>query len=230
MELLVTIGVIALVAAAVVPSIWKIFSAGSAAQAYNLMAAQLTGARAEAVQSEKFAGVHVQLATDARADLKNACFAGVVRYSGGATGTFGRVEGYLPRRIPGSMVFGELPPPANVDGEINTESNFDNFTSFTVVFSPAGAAVCQTPLNDAGNPARTGHVLFNAGDPLFSGTTKLWEPGVANVTDDGEGPATAMTLFDYAEMEKSGDRGGFLGTYSEYLPVNVHTGQLFPRE
>jgi prepilin-type N-terminal cleavage/methylation domain-containing protein len=224
MELLVVIGVIALVATAAVPSIWHIFSAGSAAQAYNMMAAQLTAARAEAVQSEKFAGVHVQFADSTRTDIKNACFTGVVRYSGGAEGSFGGVGGYLPRRIPGSMAFGELPrPAADVNGEINTRSNFDNFTSFTVVFSPAGAAVRQTPRTD-------GAVFFDAGNALFSGATKLWNSDVANVSGNGEGPATAMTLFDYAEMEKSGDRGGYLGTYSEYLPVNVHTGQLFPRE
>jgi len=243
MELLVVIGVMALVAAAAVPSIWHVFSAGSEAQAYNLMAAQLTAARAEAVQSEAFSGVHVQFAADGtRRDIKNACFTSMVRYSGGSNGTFGSIPGYMPRRMPGSIGFGEIPGTSSkfidsgtgdfksVDGDLNTQSNLDDFSSFTVVFSPGGAAVRQTPLNDPGNPNRTGNIFFNAGDPLFSGTTKLWESTVANGSGDGECPATAMTLFDYAELKKASDPAVYLNENAQYLPVNVHTGQLFPRE
>lgn len=247
MELLVVIGVIALVAAAAVPSIWHIFAAGSQGQAYNLMAAQLTLARSEAIQSGDYVGVHVQFASPggAREDLEDTCFAAVVRYSGGASGRFRGVAGYPPRRMPGTVGFGEIPGRMSgtefkfldsagnfrsVGGDLDTGSDLDDFTSFTVVFSSSGSAVRQTPYRDTNDPSRNGWVVFDTTDKLFTGAdTKLWNAAMANL-NGGECPTTAMTLFDYAELIKSDNRLTHLNENAQYLPVNVHTGQLFPRE
>ena len=228
MELLVVIGVIALVAAVAVPSIIGIFNAGADAQAYNLLAAQLSAARSQAIQDGNYVGLHVQMAyynltegSEYNADLKYVCYASLVSYNKD-TKRFGAAPGYIPRRMPGHIAFGEIPGDFVDDtGSFNelTDTQLKDFTSFTVVFSQAGSAVTQV----AGET-----VQFDGGDALFTGAdTKLWAPGLAN----GEDPAIAVTMFDYVELQmRAGARGDYLNTYGQFLPINVHTGQLFPRE
>jgi len=272
MELLVVIGVIALVAAAAVPSIWNIFSAGADAQAYNLMSANLTAARSYAMEIGAFAGVHVQRAggtcylavvqspsawTNATGYVPNDVVKDLVddtywvcrqEHNSSSTGSFqedrqayaGRWQqdvgaktrfvgskGFLPHRVPGNMAFGEMSGTFVDDSGFRNldTANLDDFTSFTVVFSSSGAAVRQVPGN---------RVAFNPQDKLFGGAKPLWDVNIANDGGGGEYPMTAMTLFDYTVLEGDdtttpADRQAYLNNYGQYLPVNVHSGQLFPR-
>ena len=110
--------------------------------------------------------------------------------------------GYLPRRMPGHMAFGEIPGSSSggdfafVDGAGNfkqlTDAQLDDFTSFTVVFSQGGAAVTRV--------ADT-NVKFNGDDALFAtGAKQLWNPTVAKYST-GEDPTVAVTMFDYVELK-----------------------------
>ncbi|MDY6913530.1 MAG: prepilin-type N-terminal cleavage/methylation domain-containing protein [Planctomycetota bacterium] len=220
-ELLTVMGIIVLLAGIALPSVVGLFRAGADAQAYNLLAAQLTAARALAIQESTYAGVHVQLADpDENPSLEGVCYASIVIYSGSSQ--FGQAPGYIPRRIPGGMAFGELSNTfVNSSGDYQGLSDIDDFTTFTIVFSPSGSVV----VNVAG-----GNVQFNTNDNLFDDTSPniaLWDATDAN--DDTEG-VSAVTMFHYSTFNKTGDRAAYLNESGQFLPVNVYTGQLFQRQ
>jgi prepilin-type N-terminal cleavage/methylation domain-containing protein len=119
LEMMVVIGLVALMASMALPSVIALFNSGADAQAYNLISAQLTAARAKAVLSNTYAGVHFQLA-DAlngtadplrspaellRPELAGVCFTGLIIYDSGKR-CFDIMPGSAPQRIPGNIAFG----------------------------------------------------------------------------------------------------------------------------
>jgi len=237
-ELLVVLAIIALIAGAVIPSVLGAFGAGADAQAYNVLSAQLGAARAQAIATGTYAGVHVQQADPDVTDLSDAWYAAVMIYKdvdptpGGVDMKFVLAPGFTPRRLPGSIVFGEISNRAmNAGGDYDVSTDeLEDFTTFTVVFSPTGAVVRQV---------RTRDIVFDGNDPIFSGSTgkQLWDPRRANAdTDnngqDGEPGAAAVVLFDYADLRdlsSPNDRNAYLKRSGQLIPINVYTGQLFPR-
>ena len=227
MEMMVVIGLVALMATMALPSIVSLFNSGADAQAYNLIAAQLTAARALAIEKSTYAGVHVQMADmRARPELKSeACFSALVLYN--------PRERYFelydqPRRTPGSMAFGKVTGTYD-----NTAKTLYEFTSFTVAFSSAGSAVRQIE----GETIR-----FNPQDPAFdpddhvdandiAGSRRLWEWDRTGGTDGRRG-VIALCIFDLGQYlpRADGKRVQYLKDNARFLPLNVHTGQLFPRE
>ena len=224
-ELLVVIAIIVLVAAVALPTVIGLFSAGADAQAHNVIAAQLAYARALAIQNNTYAGVHVQMADNL--DFEETCYAAVVIYNQSA-GTFSLATGCKPQRIPGSIAFGQLRgtgSPTFVSGAsyVNlTDGNLPDFTAFTVVFSPSGQVVTSVA---GSNVSFTNDSLFAAVKP-DSGDTQLW------INPGGEPAATAITMFDYRELNlrSAAERITYLNESGQFLPINVYTGQLFPRE
>jgi len=234
-ELLVVLAIIALIAGTVIPSVLGAFGAGADAQAYNVFSAQLGAARALAITTGAYAGVHVQQADPDATDLNNAWYAAVMIYKdldptpGGVDMKFVLAEGFRPRRLPGSFVFGEISDRSmnGADYTLNSDSEVEDFTTFTVVFSPSGAVVRQVRGQD---------IVFDRNDPIFSGSTgkQLWDPDVANRPNgNGEPGAAAVVLFDYADfrdLPSGPDRNAYLKQSGQLIPVNVYTGQLFPRK
>lgn len=89
MELLIVIMIICLVAAISLPSIVNLMTSGADSHAYGILASQLAVARALAVLSGTYVGVHVQMADEAATGLKNKCYTAIVRLDsdkGAATG------------------------------------------------------------------------------------------------------------------------------------------------
>ena len=62
LEMMVVIGLVSMMVAMSLPSVVALFDAGADAQAYNLITAQLTAARAQAVVGNTYSGIHIQLA------------------------------------------------------------------------------------------------------------------------------------------------------------------------
>jgi prepilin-type N-terminal cleavage/methylation domain-containing protein len=126
LEMMVVIGLVALMASMALPSIVALFNSGADAQAYNLISAQFTAARAKAVLSSTYAGVHGQMADalnetadplrqpDAplRPELANVCFSGLISYypanyfAPSTPACFDLIPGMSPQRIPGNVAFG----------------------------------------------------------------------------------------------------------------------------
>jgi len=118
LEMMVVIGLVSLMVSMSLPSVIALFNAGADAQAYNLVSAQLTVARARAVVGNTYAGVHVQLAdaplieTDTaqnptllRPELAGVCFSGIITYDPN-TGARSFDLTAAPKRVPGAIVFG----------------------------------------------------------------------------------------------------------------------------
>jgi len=221
-EIVITIGVLVLVATIAMPSVVAIINAGSDNQAYNLLSAQLKGARALAIESQNYTALHVQMAYPATG-YEDVCFATIMVLNA-AGDKFIPADGFGPRRMPGNMAFGDLHGVLG-GSPYGPISDLTDFTTFTVVFNPAGQAVKQVK---GGNvELDTTHAIFTEG-PTNDPKVELWRS--SDATD--ELAATALTLFDYREIKprSPADRATYLNANGQILAVNVFTGQLLPRE
>ena len=224
-ELLIVIGIIIMVAGLALPTMISMLSAGSDAQAYNMLSGQLMVARALAIQHDTYVGVHVQhgqdSATKTDEELSRASFSAIVWIPPGSTDTtFELVEGYTARRIPGTVAFGE------VTGDFTSGSSFINltnaqamadFTAFTVVFSPQGEFV-KKPKDVAVQLATN-----------LAGTDQLWDAAQAN----GEEAVRVITIFDHGEVAALLNQTAqqtYLKEHAQFLYVNTYTGRLSSRD
>ncbi len=165
LEMMVVIGLVSLMVSMSLPSVIALFNAGADAQAYNLIAAQLTAARARAVVGGTYAGIHVQLAdaplveTDSaefptllRPELQGVCFSGMLKYDPN-TRSFDLLA--APTRVPGVIAFGYASKGITSSGTTsgleatlgessdnpftNAAGTLSKFTTFSVIFNPFGA-------------------------------------------------------------------------------------------
>jgi len=243
MEMMIVIGLVGLIAGLALPSIVALYNAGADRQAYNLIAAQLTAARALAIEKGTFAGLHIQLA-DMREgeeylnpDLKHVCFSCLVVLDR-KVGTHGAFRLYgIPQQVPKPYALAEVSR-RTVEGEsfieeavsnVNDKTVPWNVTTFTVIFSPTGSAVT---LVDGRN------VTFATDEPVFRSTQDPNDFGVAGsgrlwTLPPAEPAVTAVALFnttDYVLKAKAGQGSAYLTNESQLLAINVHTGQLFTGE
>jgi len=257
LEMMVVIGLVALMASMALPSIIALFNSGTDAQAYNLISAQITAARAKAVLSSTYAGVHVQMAdalNDAedgllRPELKEVCFSGLIVYDSEKK-YFDLIPGMAPQRIPGNIAFGyasEAVTGNNRAGlactleatignsasslfEGAAAENMTKFTTFSVIFNPLGAVTRFVN----GDP-----IKFNDQSPIFNdvattdvtrfGAKRLWRLVNIGYVQDRYG-TTAITMFDVAEYSSASNKVAYLNENAQLLPLNVHTGQLYKRD
>jgi len=235
LELAVTLTVILLAATMVVPSVAKMLASSADTEAFNLVAAQLTAARAEAVSGATYAGIHVQLGAPQK--MSDQAYSMVIQYDEGS-GVFRRPANFFPHRVPGKMAFGELSasfiqtalPTAQNPNPPSTYRNLrdqflPDFCAFSVIFSPYGSVVSK--VNNAS-------IRFDPNDAMFNSSnndTYLWAFAVAN-EQAGEEGISAFTMFDYAELSTrdQGGRAQYLNDNGQFMPVNMHTGQLFDRQ
>jgi len=249
MEMMVVIGLVALMATMALPSIMALFNAGADAQAYNLISAQLTAARALAIEKSIYAGVHVQLAARELTDRDDAdegprlrteaCYSGIILYRPSKEKFWLHGE---PRRTPGSIAYGKVAVSGsgstvnNAGRYTGDASDLRKFTTFTVVFSPQGSAIRRLP-------GKSGGLLveFDEDDPAFktkqildtrdiAGSRQIWD--FRDVTG-GEEAVTALCVFDMGEYmvaDQVGSATKYLDESASVIPLNIHTGQLYPRE
>jgi prepilin-type N-terminal cleavage/methylation domain-containing protein len=163
LEMMVVIGLVALMASMALPSVIALFNSGADAQAYNLISAQFTAARARAVVSNTYAGVHVQMAdalneagTLLRPELDGVSFSGLIVYDSEQK-WFDLTPGMVPQRIPGNVSFGYasevvLRPTGALTGTLEATigtsagspftgmaGTITKFTTFSVIFNSLGA-------------------------------------------------------------------------------------------
>jgi prepilin-type N-terminal cleavage/methylation domain-containing protein len=262
-ELLAVICLIGVLSSLALPSVIAMFNSGADSQAYNLLASQLMAARSLAIRSGQYTCVHVQKA-DPNAQhgvLANKFLMAILRYDPRmritlsnntyAYGAFVTAEGYAPVNIPGNCAFGRLDSCIDNNGNYISSalSNDDNFTCFTIVFSPSGTVVTTLPSGDilfatGGNdwaPAgaelltgsNTNSLFDNSGaHPIDSDFSKrVWDPALLYQSNNKEIGVSAVTLFDFSKFRPmdNGARADFLNKNGQFLTINVYTGQLFPR-
>jgi prepilin-type N-terminal cleavage/methylation domain-containing protein len=221
-ELAVALTIILMVVTMVVPTLSEMLASRASMEAFNLVAAQLAAARAEAVTSDTYAGIHVQLGSET--GMTETAYTMIIAYDE-TVSKFRRPPVFMPQELPGGTALGQLTSDfvtAHNPGRyynLTTDAQLAKFCAFSVIFSPEGAVVTQVN-ND--------NIKFVQGDPMFVGkNTKLWEFGLA----DNKLGVTAFTMFDYREVLKrlSTERTAYLDENGQFLPVNMHTGQLFDR-
>lgn len=246
MELLVVIGVIALVSGLAIPAISNFFTAGADAQAYNLLVATCVAARAEAVRTHSFTAVHIQADRTPSANEslppQGKVYLGVFRYDSGS-GVFVANTDFVPKALPGGMGFGEgsnyfLDPASNALQNL-TDANMRDFTSFTIVFAPNGSIARNVPFQ-TGNAS--GKIRFNPADGYFTinaPSVPLWFPNTANATNrgaagGGEDGVRCVWMFELKPFIAIGNNAAARATWlqknGQQIAINFHTGQLLPRE
>lgn len=268
-ELLVVITLLGLVTAIALPTVTSLFNAGADAQAFNLLSAHLTAARANAIVDNNYVGVHVQQASTKNPLLNGEGFyMGLVErnvQSNHAKGLFRLREDSTPQRLPGEYAFGELSYSYLDDAgnfEHITQDNLPYFTSVTVIFNPNGKVVRNIPTTDDYNPLGRFRTIPDQADsplPIFqykgyfeefygfygddtqNFRTQVWDPTIANTIRDGDNDrdgvpgVTAVTMFDYeilkSRLEESEEQAkDYLYENGQLMPVNIHTGLLYPRK
>ncbi|MFP4052371.1 MAG: Tfp pilus assembly protein FimT/FimU [Phycisphaerae bacterium] len=231
-EMMVVLGVIILAAGIALPSITTLMQSGADKQAYNLVAAQIRAARALAIEEGTYAGVHIQLADDRKnPDMEGTCYAGVVIFQQMDSETnptmayFDVAGGYDVHPIPGNMAFGDL---SNEKGTIGGGGDFSygnpkSFTTMTLIFAPSGRLIYSVQ----GKPVR-----LSPTSPFVSGSNALWDDDRGSGQREEFG-TSAICMFNYREFSLAGsssNKSDYMNKNAILLPVNVHTGQLFPLE
>jgi prepilin-type N-terminal cleavage/methylation domain-containing protein len=243
-EMMVVIGLVALLAAMALPSIVTLLSAGADAQAYNLIAAQLTFARALAIERVNYAGVHCQIA-DAkvagalvRPKQEDVCFTGIVFIDDANANTNGSITtanpnggnrkftGYsVPKPVPGGIGLGQVVTAmasgetATVDAATTTACSYTGDAGYKPVFTTFtvvfNANGTVVRSNDATN---SGKVEFWDSDPLFK---------VPTTTSAGD-VIGSQQLWDILNANKANNQYGAtaiaLFEMKRYAPVASATG------
>jgi prepilin-type N-terminal cleavage/methylation domain-containing protein len=244
-ELTIVISVIVLAMAISLPTLITSFRAGADKQSENILSSLCTAARVTAVRDGKYTLVHHQLsvATTVNDLTTRHSYLAICTGTKGVNGTMFRLTpGFDPQRLPGDMCLGAVSRNtvsnsgtgasynSNVINAVSGGNpNPDPFTSFSIVFSPAGRVVTQIDgIED---------VRFDITDPAFRNTdanTYLWDPAVAN-GNNAQG-VSAVTLFSYGQYVARPSSGAgptkfnYIDENGDFLPVNVYTGQLFLRK
>lgn len=228
-ELLVTISIIALVLGIAGPSTIKLFSTNADTQAYNMFSTQMALARAQAIESANYVGLHSQI-TDSSSShpyvsankLSDKCVLAIVAWDEGHN-AFDLKPSEQPQVVPGSMAFGQIfgtGTGATVNSSSDysvTSSNLEKFTTFTILFNPDGE-ITKT--------AAGSNIKFLNSSALFDGDSSIW-----SVPTEEQG-ATCVTMFDYLTLKSKGSTGynTYLNETGQFIAANVYTGRLFKRE
>ncbi len=221
-EMAVAVAIIVMVVLMVVPTMSKMLSSRASMEAFNLVAAQLSAARAEAIAGNTYAGIHVQL-DEATEMVDKVAYSMIIVYDKDDS-VFRRHNLFTAQELPGRTAMGKLTGtfitgnPAKYRN-LGTDSLLGSFCAFSVIFSPEGTVVTKVDGNK---------IMFDSSDPMFNGATKLWDYPRAN----GKAGVTAFAMFNHLEVLKreTSAREVYLDENGQFLPVNMHTGQLFDRQ
>lgn len=231
-ELTVVIFVIVLLATMAIPTAISLLRSGSDSQAYNIVTATLSAARAEAIQRNTYVAVHFQMA------VKQEKSGGQYKWQDGANNYFRRSEGltyaaifiydyetatdtqkkwllapnHSPKALPGSITVA----PAGSTTVTDT-------TCLTVVFSPNGSIARQI---NGQNIDLTASPAFTDGNPTASANTQaFW---LASIATPRPGVA-ALTIVDYDRYSaetSAPKKTAYLTDNAQLIPINIYTGQL----
>ena len=234
-ELLIVIGIIIMVAGLALPTMLSLLTSGSGAQAYNMLSGQLMVARAMAIQHGTYVGVHVQTgqssASQSGEDLSRACYCAIVWIPPGTMGTtFELAQGYIPQRVPGMIAFGEITgdfvsPTSTPTFNLGPAAKLEDFTAFTIVFSPEGEVVKKPSQADAATAIQLKSDLAGAA----GAADILWDETYAN-SEEG---VRVITIFDHGEvvaLPSLSQQNTYLKEHAQFLYVNTYTGRLSSRD
>jgi len=224
-EMMAVIGIIALLAAIILPTAVRLFSASSHEQARQMLSASLTGARAAAIEHAEYRIVHVQVGKD------GSTWVCPMRRPAPTPARpaprFGSEGIIVPYRLPGHIAFGGIAErflvPAGDKYKPNlTDLLLEDFTSFSVGFSADGTVI--TDIDGAA-------FALDAMAPMFGRAKQaIWEE-----CPHPEYGVRAVTYFSYPELRvlpaiaaqpNEITRTEYLNDNAQFLALNPLTGRV----
>lgn len=136
-ELLVAIGIIALLVAIAVPTVGTMFKGANEAKAINTIKAALSLGRSKAMQNQTYAGVRFQ-----RNAHNGKFYAVIIEHDPSATNLaygFLAAPGVKPMPLPSGIGLVAMGP--NSDSDLNSENEVEDHHTFSVVFGTQGNVV-----------------------------------------------------------------------------------------
>ncbi len=229
-EILVVLGVIAILVGITLPGIIDIFSSGSEGQAYSVTNSLLRTARAYAIENSVYTAVHFQPADRDLEEFSDrwSTFASIMAWNE-EDGYFQMPAGFEPVAIPGGMAVGAVDDRFfNSDGSIKNITQPEKLVTATVIFSPEGKVVRWAPTSN-------GHAKFDLADgALFDkdDDLRIWDNDNStwNMHTLGVTAVTFFPLQEYMSLTNTSSRTYFLQDKAAFTGINLYTGQLFPRK
>jgi len=234
-EMITVVGLITIVLTIVLPTISSVTDSTDRSKTANLLPPYVALARTEALKRSEYVGLHIGL-SDRGSGIR--CYMAFVsgQFNGSqiaiqALKNSGAVA-YPPKALPSPYAFGELSGNF-VDGSGNFTSvssgdsdgdgiqdALEDFTTFTILFSPIGTMVAKEPITYIADST-----LFGTPAPSNDILWKLPQ----NDHDTTTTSALGATLVDCQILgDKTGsDWASYLNDNAEFMAFNSYTGEYF---
>ena len=229
-ELLVALGIIMLSMTVMLPVLRGLFVASGDIEAIASMGGMLSEARGLAIETQAPSLLHVQPGVD------NSGWAAAMKLDTGlAVPKFVSAPGFVPQKIPGGYIFGQVTAPY-VSGNdfqaaaLDTDLEVMDFLTFNVIFSAEGALITQ--VNGAAPVIDTAGAAFSSALAKVKiwDASRVWDgaPAKDALKEDG---IKVMVPVPYMQFKLTDtNRYTLVNDEKRFLVINPYTGQLLSEE
>jgi prepilin-type N-terminal cleavage/methylation domain-containing protein len=237
MELLVVIGIIAILAGLSMPAINAMQKSYNSTGTEGMIITALSTARTLAISNQKYAGVRFQKAGDPNNVLKADQYIIFIindeDMPGTLTDAFRAIEGYKPIKLPsniGVIDMNDLSFNNNIDDNLELA----DASRFSIIFSSAGRLVIHL----AQTRNKDGVTNNSSDDMVFNTLAKITDPTnpcgmfVQDSTTENESSRRALVIYSRDTFNKIPAGNRYTG-YLKNLPVlyiNPYTGALIEKK
>jgi len=230
-ELLVAIGIIAVVVAITIPAINAMQKSSGSTGTVQMISATLSNARTIATSRQQYVGVRFQKTYNAN-PLKAEQYMIITVYSpiysplqeSPVAAWFIAVEGCKPIKLPSNTGVIDMTEISG-DGDINDDIKLSNATTFSIVFSPVGKLI----IYDTWTGNKNGVEDNTSKDDVFNSKANVMaDTGMFIQDDTQEKSRTKLTIYDRSIFDKLPPNE----RYSKYLVtlkpvfINFYTGMV----
>ena len=144
-EMLVVLGIIAVLVALAIPAISTMQKSYNSTGTESMIGSALATARTLAISHQQYAGVRFQKAGEPNNVRKADQYMIFIIYEepkkmSNLTDAFRAVDGYKPMKLPENIGIMDMTN-INLDANINDDTKLSDATTFSIIFSPAGKLV-----------------------------------------------------------------------------------------
>lgn len=227
-ELLVAIGIIALLVAIAVPTVGTMFKGANEAKAINTIKAALSLGRSKAMQNQTYAGVRFQ-----RNAHNGKFYAVIIEHDPSATNLangFLAAPGVKPMPLPSGIGLVAMVP--NSDSDLNSEDEVEDHHTFSVVFGTQGNVV----VHEVRIRNRDGETDNSSKDGIFNTKNNVdADPPFGMFYQDENAPpyeeefsTLGLYIVDLARFDTytNNKYSEYLNNQVDMMRLNVYTGEV----
>ena len=228
-ELLVAMGIVALLVGLSVPAINALQKSYDSTGADSMISAALSTARTLAISNHNYAGVRFQKAGDPNNAVKADQYMVFMIYEepknmGNLTDAFRAIEGYKPIKLPANIGVIDMTN-VTLDTDINGDIKLFNAATFSIIFSPAGKLVIHLVQTRSYKNLNS---VFNTDPNVGNGTAMFVQDNAQ------EASRSKFVIYDRSRFDTLAPSE----RYSKYLGdlkinhsifINPYTGQLIEK-